>query len=426
MPRRMTRRRLLKTSAAAAAVTVAGAAGAGETPAKHDWIHLAVIGTGLHGRQLINYILKIPGVRFKAVCDIWSYSSRYSSRLLKARGQVVTVYEDYREMLAAEKDLDAAIIATPDAFHADQTVACLKAGLHVFCEKEMHHTLDGARRMARAARETGKLLQIGRQHRSNPRYHAALDLLDAKKAVGRILHVYGQWHGHKRVPFKWPENYKIEDAVLAKHGFASMQEFRDWRWSRKFSAGPIANLGSHQIDVFNWFLHALPKAVAASGGRDYYDFYDWYDNVSCVFEWDYPWGGKTSTVRGDYHILTSTDDGGFFERFTGDEGSLTISENESLGGIRRERHAPWPDWENELRRQKPGRAYPPIPYPGHPDKVKPVHQYHLENFFDAVRGKAKLTCPAEVALAATASALKVNDAMKAGRRLEFKPEEFKT
>jgi len=424
MPERLTRRRLLKTSAAAAAVAVARTTGAGEAPAKGDAIHLAVIGTGLHGRQLINYIVKIPGVRFKAVCDIWSYSRRYSSRLLKARGQPVNVYEDYGEMLAGEKGLDAAIIATPDAFHADQTVACLKAGLHVFCEKEMHHTLDGARRMVRAARETGNLLQIGRQHRSNPRYHAALDFLDHKKAVGRILHVYGQWHGHKRVPFKWPAKYKIEDAVLNKHGFASMQEFRDWRWSKTFSAGPIANLGSHQIDVFNWFLHALPKAVTASGGRDYYDFYDWYDNVSCVFEWDYPGDGKTRTVRGDYHILTSTDDGGFYERFTGDEGSLAISENESLGGIRRERNVPMAEWEREIGGQATGRAYPPIPYPGDGDHVKPVHQYHLENFFDAVRGKAKLTCPAEVALAATVSALKVNEAVATGRRLEFKPEEF--
>ncbi|KPJ71124.1 MAG: hypothetical protein AMS14_09495, partial [Planctomycetes bacterium DG_20] len=407
-----------------AAVTVARTAGAGESPPKPDDIHLAIIGTGLHGRQLINYILKIPGVRFKAVCDIWPYASRYSSRLLKARGQDVSVYEDCGEMLAAANDLDAAIVATPDAFHADQTVACLKAGLHVFCEKEMHHTLEGARRMVVAARETGKLLQIGRQHRSNPRYHVALDYIDKKKAVGRILHVYGQWHGHKRVPFQWPEKYKIDDAVLAKHGFESMQELRDWRWSKKFSGGPITNLGSHQIDVFNWFLHAVPKAVTASGGRDYYDFYDWYDNVSCVFEWDYAWEGKKSTVRGDYHILTSTDDGGFFEQFTGDDGSLTISEHESRGGIHRERHAPEAEWEKALKATTPGRDYPPIPYPGDPDQVKPVHQVHLENFFDAVRGKAKLTCPADVAYTAAASALKVNEAMEAGRRLEFKPQEF--
>ena len=419
----MRRRQFLKSSAlAATAMAIGPTVRAEEAAPKTDDLNVAIIGTGLHGRELINQCLAIPGVRFKAVSDIWEYASRYSSRLLKARGQPVSVYEDYREMLAAEKDLQAAIVATPDAFHADQTVDCLKAGLHVFCEKEMHHTLEGARRMVLAARETGKLLQVGRQHRSNPRYHAALDYIDAKKALGRMVHVYGQWHGHKRVPFKWPEKYTIDAAVLKKYGFESMQEFRDWRWSRKFSAGPIANLGSHQVDVFNWFLHATPKAVAAGGGRDYYDLYDWYDNVSCLFEWDCAWQGKTRTVRGDYHILTTTDDGGFFERFTGDEGSLTISENATLGGIRRERSAPQADWEKALAADRPGREYPPIPFPG---DEKPVHWYHLKNFFDAARGSAKLTCPAEVAYTATASVLKVNEAVQTGRRMEFKSDEFK-
>ncbi|MBE3068637.1 MAG: Gfo/Idh/MocA family oxidoreductase [Acidobacteria bacterium] len=412
---------LTRTAAAGAAAALAPLVVRAEAPPPSNDLRVALIGAGKHGRDLVNYALDIPGVRFAAVSDIWPYSRDYAARLLKKRGHEVVACEDYREMLGAAKDLQAALVVTPDAFHADQAVDCLKAGLHVFCEKEMHHTLAGARRMVLAARETGKLLQVGRQHRSNPRYHAALDLLDAKKAVGRPLHVCGQWHGHKRVPFKWPEKYKLDDAVLAKYGYESMQQFRDWRWSAKFSAGPIANLGSHQIDVFNWFLHAVPKAVSASGGRDYYDFYDWYDNVSCVFEWDYARDGKTSAVRGDYNILTYTDDGGFYECVTGNEGALEISEDPARGGIRRESDAPEADWEKALTATPPGRRYPPVPA-GADDKGP--HWHHLKNFFDAVRGQAKLTCPADVAYQATVSALKVNEAMKAGARLEYKPEEF--
>ena len=416
------RRDFLKASAAGAALLVARAGRAEDAPAKADDLNVAILGAGKHGRDLLNYALDIPGVRFKAVCDIWPYARDYASRLLKKRGHEVAVYEDHREMLAAAKDLQAAIVATPDAFHADQTVDCLKAGLHVYCEKEMHHTLEGARRMVLAARETKKLLQVGRQHRSNPRYHAALDLLDAKKALGRLLHVSGQWHGHKRVPFKWPEKYALDQATLTKYGYESMQQFRDWRWSPKFSAGEIANLGSHQIDVFNWFLHAVPKAVSATGGRDFYDFYDSCDNVSCLFEWDGAAGDKPSVVRGDYHILTYTDDGGFFETFTGNEGALTISEDPAKGGIRREAGAPEAEWEKALTASPPGRNYPPIPSP---EGEKPPHWYHLKNFFDAVRGKATLTCPAEVGYQATVTVLKVNEAMKAGRRLDYRPEEFK-
>jgi len=419
--RRLTRRRFLGTaSAAAAGLVLAHRAGAAEPAPPADAIHVAILGAGTHGRQLLRYCLKIPGVRFKAVCDIWPFSQTYGSRFLAAYKQPVTVYEDYREMLAKEKDLDAAIVATPDSFHAEQTIACLDAGLHVYCEKEMHHTLDGARRMVQAARKAGKLLQVGRQHRSNPRYHTALDTIDAKKALGRMVHVAGQWHGHGRVPFTWKEKYEIDPAVLKRYGYASMQAFRDWRWSKHFSAGPMANLGSHQVDVFNWFLHAPPKSVVASAGRDYYDIYDWYDNIACLFEWDYTWDGTTKTVRGDYDIVTMSEDQGFFEVFTGTEGALTISEHESKGGLRREKGAPFADWEKDLEGE--GRTYPPIPYPG---DAKPVHQYHLENFFDAIRGKAKLTCPAEVGYVATVCAMKANEAAATGRRIALTPEDFK-
>ena len=55
----------------------------------------------------------------------------------------------------------------------------------------------------------------------------------------------------------------------------------------------------------------------------------------------------------------------------------------------------------------------------------PYHQPHLQNFFDAVRGKAKLNCPAEVAYETAVAVLKVNEAIEAGSRLSFKPEDFK-
>jgi hypothetical protein len=56
--------------------------------------------------------------------------------------------------------------------------------------------------------------------------------------------------------------------------------------------------------------------------------------------------------------------------------------------------------------------------------TKPSYQPHLENFFDAIRAKAKLTCPAEVGCETAVTVLKINEAAETGRRLDFKPEEF--
>jgi len=108
---------------------------------------IAVIGAGVQGRVLIESCLRIPGIRIAAVCDIWEYSQRYASQYLKKYDQLVNVYEDYQDLLAKEKNLDAAIVATPDWMHAEHANACLEAGLHVYCEKEMSNSLEKARSM---------------------------------------------------------------------------------------------------------------------------------------------------------------------------------------------------------------------------------------------------------------------------------------
>ncbi|MBM4047077.1 MAG: twin-arginine translocation signal domain-containing protein, partial [Planctomycetes bacterium] len=167
----VTRRDFLRSAAATGAgLVLTRAALAQEAAPKPADLNVAVIGTGSQGRILMDACLKIPGIRFKAVCDIWPYSQKYASGILKAYNQEANVYEDYRDMLAKEKDLQAVVIATPDFVHAEQTIACLKAGIHVYCEKEMSNDLAQAKQMVLTARQAGKQLQIGHQRRSNPRY----------------------------------------------------------------------------------------------------------------------------------------------------------------------------------------------------------------------------------------------------------------
>ena len=108
----------------------------------------ALIGAGAQGQVLTEAMQRIPGLRFRAVCDIWAdYNQRRVVNTLKRYGHEVNGYVDYREMLDKEPSIEAVVIATPDFWHAEHTIACLEAGKHVYCEKEMSNTLDGARRM---------------------------------------------------------------------------------------------------------------------------------------------------------------------------------------------------------------------------------------------------------------------------------------
>lgn len=414
--------------------TAAKPAGGG----KPGELAIAIIGAGSQGRNLLNNCLKIAGVRFVAVCDIWPYHQKYASGILKKFDQPVNVYSDYRELLDKEKTLDAVIVATPDWMHAEHAVACLKAGKHVYCEKEMSNTLDGAKQMVLAARETKKLLQIGHQRRSNPRYHHAIKLIENDKVLGRITHCNGQWNRARLEEQGWPKGEELDEATLKKFGYDTMDRFRNWRWYRKYSGGAMADLGSHQIDVFNWILKARPKAVQASGGLDYYTQAgrEWYDNVLSLYEYALPSG----PVRAFYQVLNTSSHGGFWEAFLGDEGSIVVSEDSRVGQLYREVAAKRREWENESEKieamgrdaieLKIGETLDPSGKPTAEgqrlleEAKKPVHQLHLENFFGAVRGEGALTCPPEVAYETAVSVLKANEAVEKGCKVEFRAEEF--
>jgi predicted dehydrogenase len=404
-------------------------------------LNVALLGAGAQGQVLTDAMLRIPGLRFRAVCDIWTeYNQKRVVNSMRKFKHEVNAYEDYREMLDKEKELDAVVIATPDFWHSQHAIDCLKAGKHVYCEKEMSNTLEGARAMVTAARETGKLLQIGHQRRSNPRYlHCYEKLLGEAKLLGRIVTVSGQWNRAVTPDLGAPDRYAIPDARLKQYGFKDMHQFRNWRWYKGLGGGPIVDLGSHQIDIYSWFLGVNPSAVMASGGQMYYDpkTHEWYDTAMVVYDYDTPAG----PAKAYYQTQTTNGSQGYFENFMGDQGTLLISESETYGAkLYRDTNAPaWDTWVQkgyvsapkiqEVKEKTEGVT--DVRESVSPDEHKvsivlrdPYHQPHLQNFFDAVRGKATLNCPSEDAYKTAVAVLKVNEAIEAKSRLSFKPEDF--
>ena len=103
----------------------------------------------------------------------------------------------------------------------------------------------------------------------------------------------------------------VGDLVVVPYGFKSMQQFRNWRWYKGLGGGPIVDLGSHQIDIFNWFLGGAPSHVMASGGNDYHDraTHEWYDTVMAIYEYD----TKAGPARAYYQTQTTNGSQGYFE-----------------------------------------------------------------------------------------------------------------
>jgi len=431
---------LSKTAAGIGAGLVLGAPrSASAATDSADKIHVALVGVGKQGRVLFEAMSNIPGLHFQAVCDIWDYNRQGGIAKVRAlQGHTPKGYSDIDEMLASEKGLDAVIVSTPDFWHSPHTVKCLEAGLHVYCEKMMSNTIDGARAMVRAMEKSGKLCQIGHQRRSNPRYRYVLDqLINGNKICGQIVNVNGQWNRavNSSQDIGFNPKLTIKQDVLTKYGFKDMQQFMNWRTYRDLSGGPISDLGAHQIDIFNWFLGVPPKSVFASGGHDFFKQREHFDNVMAIFDYDTPQGG----VRAFYQVLTTTSaGGGYYESFMGTQGNIRMSEQTAYTNIYREDSAP--SWDSLVSRgflKKQPAPPKPEPAPGAiasyesaaaegfelpGDLSKPPHQPHLENFFAAVRGNATLTCNARHAFESEAPIYWVNPSALSRMPIEFTAE----
>lgn len=409
----------------------------------NDKLHVALIGHGKQGQVLFDAMKNIPGLHFQAVCDIWDYNRKAGiGRVRALQRHLPNAYADLDDLLATENGLDAAIIATPDFWHASHTVKCLEAGLHVYCEKMMSNTLDGARAIVRAAEKSGRLCQIGYQRRSNPRYLYTLEqLLNGHRIFGRIVNVNGQWNRSvaSSEDIRCNPRLILKQDILTKYGFNDMTRFMNWRQYLDLAAGPCMCLASHQIDVFTWFLGVAPKSVMVFGSNNWFKHREHFDNVMAVFEYDAPQG----PIRASHQVVTSSPGiGGYHESFMGITGTLKLSEQAVFTGIVGP-HGCYPDnllWSELLQRgfireKEPRSAScryggsielrpsrPPVEFDLPGVLNKPPHQPHLENFFAAIRGETTLNCDARRAFASEAPMHWVNPSARSGQPITFTAE----
>ncbi len=410
----ITRRDFLKGSAATVATASAGhalAQGTGSTVSRRpSLVRAAIIGPGSQGTMLLGQAVTVPGVKFVAVCDI--YDPHREKALKVAEG--ADPYTDYRKMLE-RKDIDAVVIATPLYLHAPMTIDALNAGKHVFCEKMMAYTVDQAKAMARTAKSTKKILQIGHQRHANEGYHHAYRMINQEKVCGKVTQIKAQWHRNG----SWRR--AIPDPAYEK--------LLNWRMYKEYSHGLMAELGSHQIDVVNWFLNAVPISVMAAGGIDYWkDGRSTYDNISVIFE--YPDG-----VKCVYTSITTNEHEGYTEQFMGDQGTLIVNPDKGL--LFREPKAESLVWAPLAHKDESKGKDAIILDAGATRKdreksegeaitVTKKNDYYeeLAEFFDCVRTGKEPRCNPQVALNACVPCIMANKAAETGKKIKLTPKMY--
>ena len=137
-------------------------------------VKLGLIGAGGIAQAHCRTISEIDGVEIVAASDIVKESVERTAE----RWGISKTFTDYNEMLKMD-ELDGVLVCTPTAVHAPPTVAALKAGKHVLCEKPMEASLKSATEMVRTAHETGKILMIALKLRYSPQVIKAKEIIDA-------------------------------------------------------------------------------------------------------------------------------------------------------------------------------------------------------------------------------------------------------
>lgn len=267
----MHRRRFLTAASATALFSAVPLIRAQEGTKKY---RTALIGSGWWGMNILREALASGQVTCVALADVDPAKLDHSAEEVKElTGSEPKRYKDYRELLEKEKP-EIAIIATPDHWHALQTIAALKAGAHVFVEKPTAHTVNESRAMVRAAKDTGKVVQVGLHRRIGPHHVNAMNFLRSGKA-GKIGMVRCFVHGGggrelpkaNAVP---PEgmDWDMYCGPAPLRPFNSKIHPGGWRHFLDFANGQIGDWGVHWLDQIMWWTEEKgPRRIYSSGGR---------------------------------------------------------------------------------------------------------------------------------------------------------------
>jgi predicted dehydrogenase len=309
----ITRRTFLGT--AGAALTANALLRAEEPP-----VRVAVIGTGARGSDLIRALTTVEGVDLVGVCDDYPPHLEQGA---KYAGPQAKPYGDYRRLLDDLKP-QAVVIAVPLYLHYQVAADCLSAGGDVFLEKTMCYTVAEAQKLSRQVAASTSVFQVGLQRRANAIYKQAQAMV-AAGMIGQVTSIKAQWH----------RNNSWRRPVPVPRGDANWEQLEkklNWRLYKAYSRGLMAELGSHQMDVVNWFLGGHPRRVFASGGIDYYrDGREVFDNISCLYEYELTGvNGKPYVLRANYTSICNNAYEGAAELIMGTKGSLYLTSAKGL------------------------------------------------------------------------------------------------
>jgi len=399
----------------------------------NDNIQIALIGAGGMGNADASTAITVPGVKLVAACDL------YDGRLADARkkwGNDIFTTRDYREILE-RKDIDAVIIATPDHWHKDISVAAMNKGKSVYCEKPMVHDINEGSAVVAAQNKNKVVYEVGSQGVSSLGNEKAKQLLK-EGAIGQLNYAEGFWarmspFGAWQYPIPADASPKTVgwDTFVSntnKRAFDPLRFFR-WRNYRDYGTGVSGDLFVHLFSSLHFVTNSIgPNKVMATGGlRFWKDGREVPDVMLGMF--DYPETKEHPAFNLSLRVNFVDGTGGTnYLRMVGSEGSMTV-EWDKVTLFRNKQNVdssdPLLQTKNDSGKQYVYERKNMLS----PEKLEYVadkgyngaHFDHFYNLFNAMRTGGKVSEDALFGYRAAAPALLCNDSYFNNKIIDWDP-----
>lgn len=375
-----------------------------------DRIRFALIGAGGMGQGDAQNAASLGG-EIVAACDV--YDGRLA-RMKERYGNALFTTRDYREALA-RADIDAVIVATPDHWHAPITVAALKAGKHVYCQKPMVHRIPQGAAVVTAQKASGKFVQVGSQYASSLVFIKARERLQAG-AIGE-LNLVEAWLDRNSALGAWqysiptdasPETIDWNGFLgpARKRPFEPVRLFR-WRNYDDYGTGVAGDLFVHLLTGLHFVTGSIgPRRVFATGGLRYWkDGRDAADVMLAVMDYPATAAHPPFNFTLKVNLASGIEGERFGVRFIGGDGVMDVGYSTlKITRTRRDRKSMVPDTDERFD----AGSYN-------------AHLEHHRNFQNAIRAGKPFLEDAVFGFRAAAPALLCNLSLAGGVPLDWDP-----
>ena len=422
---RTTRRSFLsRAGSTAVAATTIRTARAQDSP--NDRINVAVIGFHWRGMDHIRSYARLPNVRVAALCDVderlFPPAVAEVERLTGHRP--ITEY-DIRRLLD-RKDIDAVSIATPDHWHALQTIWACQAGKDVYVEKPVSFTVVEGRRMIEAARKYKRIVQAGTNQRSEPQIRAAMRVLNEGK-LGKVYRASCDFSKprasigrQKETPVPQGVHWDLFLGPSPYRPFTLNRFHYGWHYFWETGPSEAGNIGVHNLDICRWGLgkSVHPVKIHCAGGVYVWDSEQETPNLQ-VGTLEYADG---SLINFEVTSLYTPARSGGMTFYTS-EGYMTSADGwKAFRGQMTPRNRPHPAGVDETNMNA---SFPRVSYTPGPniDPATEAQTSHFENFIAAVRSRKveDLHCDIAEGHLSTTLAQLATISYRLGRKLTFNP-----